>query len=398
MDSTSNEDIAVQASKEMVGNGTIDSGVAGDNDSNSSSTPPAPPLPPPSFQSQPSVTDDTPPPEPQAAANDDNNDDNNDDGSQGDIRYKLMQIYKPKDSGPVDTTAPLPELNHSTPATPTTVYPAVIPDENTTEPDAVCTNEDGENETAKEADDDYTYEEEAEDNDTQEESAEDTRVKTDLGDPAQVAEIVAMMNSSRPSTPPPAEAHEEDAVNSDTRCSTPRTAELDATNSDTPPPAESPNISDRGSRGSYRGSRGSQSYPIDVYTEDDDFETVPDEQPPPAYSTASTVENGQTRSHDVVDTKVPMTEKTPKPKVSKKGMPNNYMKLSVCACLCNVLVGIVAITFAIKSKDAWKEGKKAKARSNGLNALFCALFGIFSFMAIVGIVLWLEVITDKSGL
>ena len=74
---------------------------------------------------------------------------------------------------------------------------------------------------------------------------------------------------------------------------------------------------------------------------EDDADTLP----PPAYSAASTVVNGQTSKNkdDFVDTKLTIDEK---PKLSNKDKPNSYMKLSVCACIFNVLIGIIAITYS----------------------------------------------------
>ena len=154
--------------------------------------------------------------------------------------------------------------------------------EHTTEADFGNTNEEEEEEEANE----NTTEVEEEDQqqgieDTREDCADEPREKTDLGDPAQVAQIVAAMDrantDSGRSTPQLAQVDgSESAVDSDTRCSTPRTAETEesqnATNSDTrcstPGPAESPNVSRRDSSGS-----ASHPYPIDVCTDENDDET-----------------------------------------------------------------------------------------------------------------------------
>ena len=96
---------------------------------------------------------------------------------------------------------------------------------------------------------------------------------------------------------------------------------------------------------------------ISSVTDETNEDTLPrvtsplDELPQPACSEKGVAENGQTAKDgddssmkvDVIDSHVTVSDQ---PKASTKNGPNSYTKLSYCACIINVFIGLIALAYS----------------------------------------------------
>lgn len=76
--------------------------------------------------------------------------------------------------------------------------------------------------------------------------------------------------------------------------------------------------------------------------------------------------------------------------------PNDYIELSLVACIFNFLFALVALSLSFRSRDRWRIGDRSGAIGYGLASMAMSVFAIVTTAIIVFVLVWMYVLETPA--